>query len=304
MRNGLFPVPVLLFLVLFPFSASGDGGFFIEDVSVIPPVYTIGEVVTLRIIASSPEFDEQAAPFISREDKWFEIKAIETNRRNNKVFIYIQVVSFYPGKRVFPVINFNGHEIRDIELSPQKILDKNDYEFAPVRESLLLPGTKLFILLTFFCCVAIIAIFLFLGKRLLSAARKVPGCFYMFGKRILRRSTMSKLLKLYVSIPPAEVYKRLTREAKNVLERERNLPCLQLTTSELSAMLTSYGRLKAQAETNLVPVLRRGDTVRFGGEPVDRDEILTDIRRIDTFSRFLEREKIRQRKIDGNVRIF
>jgi hypothetical protein len=263
-------------------------GPLVEDVTVIPREYYIGDAVTLRITLSGEASAGGEAPYLPREDKWFQVKTIDTSERGGKVFIFLQVLPFFPGPRMFPPVQYGEQTITGIELHPAALLEKEDYPFASLRETMLLPGSKLYLLLFGLGCAALTACIVVLVKRTHLLYHRAVLQFGRWKGRVDRRKKIRYLLRNCSELPRRDVYRQLTAEAKAAIETVRGFACSHLTTTEIAGWVTEEEARERVPGSYLVPVLRRADEVRFGNKTVSCSRVEEDIRSIETFAFLLE----------------
>ncbi len=260
-----------------------------ENVTIIPESYYIGEPVTVRIVLQVTEETGDEQPYFPQQDPWVRIESVDLVRSNREIFIYLQVTPFYPGRHALPPLIFGGHTISGIELSPQLLLDERDYDFAMLRDVVLLPKTKLMILfasLVFITGIGVIALAIKgTGPLMQSIMRK----FRRNRIRMHRRKTIRYLLENYSTLCPEEVYKQLSGEVKQVLKTEWGIPGNFLTTKEISGMLSSLIHLDNELQSSVMSVLARSDLVRFGGRRVTLELMKEDIRETGQATEALEK---------------
>lgn len=267
-RRGHSAAAILLCALTFLTSAALNA----EEITIIPPEYYTGDAVTLRIVLSGPE--SERLPYLVKEDKWFQLKNIDTAVREDKIFLFLQVIPFYPGAREFPPIRYGGRTITGIVFRPKKVLDEGDYPFAPLRETMLLPGSKLYLLLSLLAAAAAAAVIVAAVKQFRGISRRIAACFSVWKGDMLRKRTLRYLLQNCTALPPREIYRQLTAEIKKTIERECKLPCAHLTSTEIAE---SFSAGYAAVGEKISAVLRRADAVRFGNIPVSAAEIEEDL---------------------------
>jgi hypothetical protein len=278
----------------------------VEDITVIPPEYSIGDAVTLRITLSEAAPAGGETPYLPREDKWFQVKTIDTVERGGKVFIFLQVLPFFPGPRMFPPVQYGEQTITGIELHPAALLDKGDYSFASIRETMLLPGSRLYLLLFGLGCAAAAACIVVCVKRFPLLYHRAVQRFGRWKGRLDRRKKLRYLLRNCSELPRRDVYRQLTAAAKETIQTVRGFACSHLTTTEIAGWVTAEELRELVPGSYLVPVLRRADEVRFGNKTVSCSRMEKDIRSIETFAFLLEKprqaEKIHPSKLHGGPR--
>ena len=260
---------------------SGGGRAAIEEITVIPEDYLIGDAVTLRIVLSGAEAEQKTS--VIESSKWFQIESTDQITRDDTVFLFFQVIPFYPGEREFPRLQYGNMTIDGITFSPRLLLTEEKLPFTPVRETMLLPGTELYMILTVLGIATATAAVVFLVKRFRRLYRNITSAYTNFRSGLQRRKMLHYLLQHRTELPQHEIYRQLTVQAKQSLERSCAVPCFHLTTKEIEAWSIAKNM---ETGKKLIPLFSRADAVRFGNKPVHEGQVLEDIRLLETvFSR-------------------
>lgn len=250
-----------------------------EDILIIPRKYYLGDLITVQVELPSPAEDDRENPSPVNEDRWIEIESINTIEKSGRMYLFLQVRSFFPGERMLPPIRYGGDVITGITLSPQSYIDEEEYPFYSIRDSLLLPNTRWFILLSLCVCAAGLTSAVILGKRVkgvYGALKQKLTDLFESGEMLV---TIRYLRKNYRDLAPREVYKILCSLVKKRIEREFSIGISHMTTVEIAALVPRDHIIKE--------LLSRGDFVRFGGRPVSIDQIAEDIKNLEALARTL-----------------
>lgn len=292
MRMRLFPITLFFLLPALLYS---EEGVAVLDYSVVPTEYSIGDEITVRIELAGA--DNDALPFFTETDKWIDTGKIEQVLQKGKIFLFIPVVTYYPGEKNIPPINFGGATLTGFTLKPRPLIDGDEQEIEPVRETLLLPNTRL-IIFSWTLGFVFLCGFVYLLYRKGAEYGGAVGRFFL---RIVKRAERKRYLKdLANSVgedAPAKIMKKTVQAVKDIVKSEFGCRCETMTVTELTFVLSSLSVLHPISE-----VLDRSNGIIYGERFAEPKELAELVETAVLFNSWIMKNRREIVKAESNVR--
>lgn len=274
---------IFLFVIAVLFSPGrvcGEGMCTVESIHFLPPTYFIGDPAALRITLESGADCVLTAPETFPSNRWVRIESADLDMSGEKPVITVRFVTFYPGDRTLPPIEFGDFVLKDVTLTPASAVEETGRDFAPLLSELLLPGTRLFFFVLFAGTAAVV---LFLTLVLPRAKNMVSSLLRQRQVRLRKKKLLAEISKLKRdggAIDPAMFYLRLSRGVKMYIGEKGMVDCLPLTPGEMWKVVDGTAELSGELSARLIETLRRSETVRFGGASASREQRAEDLRTV------------------------
>ena len=271
---------IVIAVLFFPGRACGEGGCNVESIHFLPPTYFIGDPAALRITLESGTDCVLTAPETFPSNRWVRIESADLEVSGERPVITVRFVTFYPGERTLPPIEFGDFVLKDVTLTPASAVEETGRDFAPFRSELLLPGTRLFFFVLFAGTAAVV---LFLTLVLPRAKNMVSSLLRQRQVRLRKKKLLAEISKLKRdggAIDPAMFYLRLSRGVKMYIGEKGMVDCLPLTPGEMWKVVDGTAELSGELSARLIETLRRSETVRFGGASASREQRAEDLRTV------------------------
>lgn len=274
---------IFLFVIAVLFSpgrACGEGVCTVESIHFLPPTYFIGDPAALRITLESGADCVLTAPETFPSNRWVRIESADLDMSGEKPIITVRFVTYYPGERKLPPIEFGDFVLKDVTLTPASAVEETGRDFAPLRSELLLPGTRLFFFVLFAGTAAVV---LFLTLVLPRAKNMVSSLLRQRQVRLRKKKLLAEISKLKRDgevLDSAMFYLRLSRGVKMYIGEKGMVDCLPLTPGEMRKVVHGTAELSGELSARLIETLRRSETVRFGGASASREQRAEDLRTV------------------------
>lgn len=284
-------IPVLLIIVLIflpGVSIGADTGISSIDTVFLPKKYYIGDKVELRIKLTIEEGYTLQLPDNIPESSWMNFHSIEIIKIDKNSELRIVLTSFIPGTRSLPSLNLGGVVLNSVKLHTSSLIDSTANNFIGIADQLLLPGTKLMLV--------IVLGTLFLGPilvlMLLGPLRKKITEFVRIGRNRRPIKRLNKILRELEDqkgrISCRRFYIRLSREVREYLSKRSEIDFTTLTTQDMSLALNKV--VNAEFSGNISEMMKLADSIKFGRLTTDDTRKISDIILIRNVSSFIETE--------------
>lgn len=250
----------------------------------LPPEYYVGDEVELRIRFHTSESSIPRLPESLPESSWLEFSNIEIGEFGDEWEARITFVSYRPGTRTLPAIEFGDIVIDGIKSHTTSILQADDPGFVESRGQMYLPGTELILAILF----GIVFAGPLAGFGLIGVLRGRLSRF--LAERRRRRPyrdfqrEFKELRGLSEGVDAKSFYFGLSQTFRSYLTKRTNENYLTVTTREL---IQRIGRMLTNRTIldDLTDILIFGDEVKFGGK---RSSISTQQNHMEMIGRSVE----------------
>ena len=237
----------------------------------LPPEYYVGDEVELRIRFLAPDGVNPRSPDSLPESSWLEFSGADIGKIGDEWEARITFVSFRPGTRTLPTIEFGDVVIEGIKSHTSAILETDDPGFVESRGQLYLPGTELIL--------AILIGTVFAGPLAgFGLVGLLRGKFSrILAERRWRRpyrdfqKDFKELYGLSEGIDAKSFYFGLSKTFRTYLTKRTDQNYLTVTTREL---VSRIGQILTDRSVlgDLAGILTFGDEVKFGGKRSSKRE--------------------------------
>lgn len=282
MRARTYPRTVLLALgaVLWLAPVAVLYGQAIAQVVFLPQTFYVGDMVEARVVVRTTETLNLVIPDPLPVTEWITVHSVTIVQRADGFEARIVFQPFFVGTRQLPTIGLGQLDLSGISVFVNSIVTPGDMEPAPVRDQVLLPGTR-------FLAAIILGALVFVPVLVLLTGKWVRGRFrYLVGRwqenRPYRR-LMKNLRNLQAEMNQMDgkrYYIRLLDEARTFFDRHFHASIRAATTEELDEKLESAAA-PPDVRRVLVEMFRFGDLVKFAQQTVtveDRTRHLEELR--------------------------
>lgn len=282
-------VLLIIVLIFLPgVSIGADTGISSIDTVFLPKKYYIGDKVELRIKLTIEEGYTLQLPDNIPESSWMNFHSIEITKIDKNSELRIVLTSFIPGTRSLPSLNLGGVVLNSVKLHTSSLIDSTANNFIGIADQLLLPGTKLMLV--------IVLGTLFLGPilvlMLLGPLRKKITEFVRIGRNRRPIKRLNKILRELEDqkgrISCRRFYIRLSREVREYLSKRSEIDFTTLTTQDMSLALNKV--VNAEFSGNISEMMKLADSIKFGRLTTDDTRKISDIILIRNVSSFIETE--------------
>ena len=269
-------------------SIGADTGINSVDTIFLPKEYYVGDKVELRIKLAIEEGYTLQLPENIPESSWMNLHSVEITKNDKNPELRIVFTSFIPGTRSLPSLNLGGVVLNSVKLHTSSLIDSTGNDFIGIADQLLLPGTKLMLV--------IVVGLLFSGPllvlMLMGPFRKKITEFIKIsrGRRPIKR--LNKILRELEDqkgrISCRRFYIRLSREVREYLSKRSDIDFITLTTQDMSLALNKVVNIELAG--NVSEMMKLADSIKFGRLTTDDSRKISDIFLIRDVSAFVETE--------------
>ena len=269
-------------------SIGADTGINSVDTIFLPKEYYVGDKVELRIKLAIEEGYTLQLPENIPESSWMNLHSVEITKNDKNPELRIVFTSFIPGTRSLPSLNLGGVVLNSVKLHTSSLIDSTGNDFIGIADQLLLPGTKLMLV--------IVVGLLFSGPllvlMLMGPFRKKITEFIKIsrGRRPIKR--LNKILRELEDqkgrISCRRFYIRLSREVREYLSKRSDIDFITLTTQDMSLALNKVVNIELAG--NVSEMMKLADSIKFGRLTTDDSRKISDIILIRDVSAFVETE--------------
>ena len=260
----------------------------ITETLLVPPVFTVGDAVEMRVTLVLPEGLELRPIQNLPEQTWVAVHDVKI--RNDPPFQHVTVkfTSFAPGEKVLPALELGDVTLDNLHIETTSVLSATadaPTGLDPPRDQLPLPQTEIFLLL-FFLFVVVLPM---LAWRFLRPALNLAHNFWKHLERhrpyhrLVRESR--KLQAKLSGLPGPEFYTQLLLLARHYLAARFDRDFSSLTSQEVEALLSPWSTDSAQGWDRL---FHKADVVRFDSREPGDAERLEDLEALRSEAQALE----------------
>lgn len=282
-------VLLIIVLIFLPgISISADTGINSVDTIFLPKEYYVGDKVELRIKLTIEEGYTLQLPENIPESSWMNFHSIEITKIDKNSELRIVFSSFIPGTRSLPSLNLGGVVLNSVKLHTSSLIDSTGNDFVGIEDQLLLPGTKLILVL--------VVGTLFLGPllifMLLGPLRKKITDFVRIGRGRRPIKRLNKILRELEDqkgrISCRRFYIRLSREVREYLSKRSDIDFITLTTKDMSLALNKV--VNTEFAVDISEMMKLADSIKFGRLTTNDTRKISDIILIRNVSSFVEKK--------------
>jgi hypothetical protein len=264
MRLRTRPLASILFLLFIV--VPGFAEYSVTDVIFLPRVYYVGDRVELRVLLRYSAEEEPAPPTEVPTVEWGDVHEITASFENGVGELRLSFTPFTPGTQSIPPISLGSITLGRTDVFVQSILTQEEAELAPTRGPVVVPGTRLALILFLGVLFGGPLLWLFVLRRGLEWIRGLlrryqEGQPYRRLARDLRNLTQSS-----TDIDGRRFYILLGEDFRRYLTRKTGTDCLAATTGEVSERLSGLVDDPIKRR-QLVELLHYGDLVKFADRP-------------------------------------
>jgi len=284
-------VSLLILLIFMPFiSISADTGITGVDTIFLPKKYYVGDKVELRINLKVEDGYTLQLPENLPESSWINFHSVEISKTDKNPEVRIIITSFIPGTRSLPVLYFGRIVLNSVKIHTSSLIDSPDANFIGIANQLLLPGTKIMLIMvvgTLFLGPLLVLIVLGPFRKKITELVKAGR-----GRRPFKR--LNRILKELEDqkgrISCRRFYIRLSSEVREYLSKRSNIDFTTLTTLDMVIALNRVVKNREFAE-NISEMMKLADGIKFGRLTTDDFRKMSDFVLVRNMSSFIETEK-------------
>ena len=253
-----------------PFVAAQQSAAITESV-LVPPVFTVGDPVEMRVTVVVPEGRELRPIQTLPAQDWLVFRDVQI--RNDPPFYHVTIkfVPFAPGEKVLPALAFGDVTLDALRIVTSSVLEKtgNPSTLSPPRDQLALPHTELTLFILFLLLIVLPVAAWRFARPALVLARAV-------WKLVNRRRPYHRLLKdlkkmqaRLAGLGGPEFHTQLLVLVRTYLSSHFGRDFSSLTASEVGRVLEP---LAPGLSAQWARLIHKADVVRFDSrEPVDAE---------------------------------
>ncbi|MEX2442006.1 MAG: hypothetical protein WD492_00265 [Alkalispirochaeta sp.] len=272
-----------LLLVALAGVAASVSGQSITEVIFLPQTYYVGDVVEARVVVRSSEDLDLTAPETLPSTQWVDFRDVLIVQRADGYEVRIVFQPFFVGTRQLPAIDLGAFTVSGVSsvVSSLKTED-GELELQPVRDQLLLPGTRALIAVLVLSIVGIPLVVVFTGgwvRRTFLRLRE----WYRENRpyRTLQKGLKQLQAEMH-ELDGKRYYIRLVDLTRSYLETRYSSVFRSATTGELDIQLRKVG-IPSEQRQGLIELFQFGDLVKFANRRVtvhDRTRHLEALKRL------------------------
>ncbi|TVR66238.1 MAG: hypothetical protein EA427_16440 [Spirochaetaceae bacterium] len=254
----------------------------IAQVVLLPQTFFVGDMVEARVVVRTTETLSLTVPDPLPVTEWITIHSLTIVQRADGFEARIVFQPFFVGTRQLPVIGLGAMELSGVSVFVSSLVEAGDLDPAPIRDQMILPGTRFLIALLVAMVVFVPLLVLGTGKWIRRWIRYLVG---RWRENRPYRRLMKNLKVLQAEMNQVDgkrYYIRLLDEARTFFHRHFHASILAATTEELEGRLEE-AKAPAEIRRGLVEMFRFGDLVKFAQQTVtleDRTRHLDELRRL------------------------
>jgi hypothetical protein len=252
----------------------------ISQVVFLPQTFYVGDMVEARVVVRTAETLDLVVPELLPSTEWITVHSVTIVQRTDGFEARIIFQPFFVGTRQLPTIGLGAMELTGVSAFVNSMIASDDLEHEPIRDQLLLPGTRLLVAIVLGALVAIPLAVVGAGKWF---RRRLVSLFRRYREKKPYRRLVKNLRTLQAEMHELDgkrYYIRLLDEARVFFDNHFDVAIRAATTEELEERLAQAGAAPDTRRT-LVEMFRFGDLVKFAQYTVtveDRTRHLAELR--------------------------
>ncbi|MEI8095592.1 MAG: hypothetical protein WCG80_15385 [Spirochaetales bacterium] len=270
-------------------SAAQQKDITITETVLVPPVFSVGDPVEMRVTLVLPEGVELRPIQTLPTQSWLVFQDVKIRPDPPFQHVTIKFVSFAPGEKLLPALELGDVKLDSLQITTASVLAKESSATAaglsPPRDQLPLPHTEI-ILLTLFLILVVLPVLIW---RFLQPALALLALLW---KHLDRHRPYHRLLresrKLQAKVSGTsgpEFYTQFLLLARAYLSGRFDRDFSSYTATEFASVL---GSASPTAALNWTRMLHKADVVRFDSRNPDDVERLDDLELLRNEARLLE----------------
>jgi hypothetical protein len=207
--------------------------------------------------------------------------------QGNKSYIIIDFSAYTPGLVEFPPLSLGPYNLESQQVYIASVLNEQPetMSLSPLEPALLVPGTLILVYTGVFIIILLVVVtllFVFRGKNIVSRWKE------NYQKKTSTKRLQRTLKRLESLLDrPVDFYTMLSTELRRFLSTQTGIDFFPLTGQDLT-MMTLPLNFSREEINFLSHLLRTGDTVRFGNEPAEAQQLKETIQAVKEFIASLE----------------
>jgi len=272
-------------------------GARVENTIFLPQDFYVGDTVELRVTFIPDGGMRVRAPSEYPMLSWIDFHDISLLEEDGRLQARIRFSSYAPGTRSLPPIEMGDVVLDSIKIHTRSILAGEAHDFYGIKNQLLIPGTRLAIVLTvavlFFGPVLVLS---FAGKLRRRVSSLVAA---QRGRRPSKRvqKVLKELRESEDQMSSRKFYILLDGELRRYLSDRTGSDFRSITSSEFAEHL--YAVLPGGNESRigeLGELMKRSDLVKFGGQNSDKKRREADMNVVSSLVREVEQFEDERRR--------
>jgi len=242
----------------------------ITDMVLVPPVFTVGDPVEMRVTVVVPEGKELRPIQNLPTQDWLVFRDVQI--RNDPPFYYVTIkfVPFAPGDKLLPPLAMGDVTLDTLRILTTSVLEKTGVAtLAPPRDQLALPHTELTLFVLFLLLIVLPVLSWRFAQPALVLAR---GALKLLVRRRPYHRLLRDLRKMQARLAGLggpEFYTQLLVLLRTYLSSHFGRDFSSLTAAEVGQVLEP---LAPGSSASWARLIHKADVVRFDSrEPADAD---------------------------------
>ena len=251
-----------------------DTNATITETLLVPPVFTVGDAVEMRVTLVLPEGLELRPIQNLPAQTWVVLHDVKIRQDPPFQHVTIKFTSFAPGEKVLPALKLGDVTLDNLHIVTASVLSATadtPTGLDPPRDQLPLPQTEIFLLLFFLVIIVLPLLAWKFLRPVFAVARKLWRHLERHRPyhRLVRESR--KLQAKLSGLPGPEFYTQLLVLARHYLAARFHRDFSSFTAQEVEALLSPWSSESAQGWDRL---FHKADVVRFDSrEPGDAERL-------------------------------
>jgi len=261
----------------------------IAEVIFLPQTYFVGDVVEARVVVRSSEDLDLSVPEILPSMGWVDLREISIVQRADGYEVRILFQPFFVGTRQLPAIDLGAFTVSGVSAVVSTLQsEEGELELQPVRDQLLLPGTRALIAVIILSIIGVPLVVAFTGGWV---KRHVGALQARYRENRPYRTLQKGLKQLHGEMHELDgkrYYIRLVDITRSYMEGRYGMVFRSATTGELDVYLRREG-IPEEHRQRLIELFQFGDLVKFANRRVTVHDRSRHLEAVKTLSGELQR---------------
>ena len=266
-------------------------GQSIADVIFLPQTYYVGDLVEARAVVRSSEELDLTVPEPLPSAEWIDLRQVSIIQRADGYEVRILFQPFFVGTRQLPPLDLGGFTVSGVSAVVSSLRgEEGELELQPVRDQLLLPGTRALIAVIVLSIVGIPLLVVLTGGW---ARRKFHALQERYRENRPYRNLNKGLKQLQSEMHELDgkrYYIRLLDLTRSYLEGRYSSVFRSATTGELDPQLRRVG-IPAEQRARVIELFQFGDLVKFANHRVTVHDRTRHLEAVKVLSGELQRRE-------------
>lgn len=280
----------ILLLLLGPGGAGAPAAQTVSQAVFLPQQYYVGDIVEARVVVRGTDALQRDGTNPLPSLPWVEILDVVIVQRADGHEVRIRFQPFFVGTRRLPPIVLGDVTIDNVSAFVGSVLPEENPEPAGMRDQLLLPGTRLLLVLIVVAVFAVPTVLLVAGDW---GRRTVGRLLRWYRERIPYRRFLRGLRGLggrIHEIDAKRFYMDLQQLTREFMDRRFDAGLRAATTGELDDRLSRIG-VPVDSRERLRGMFEIADLVRYANRRVSLEERTAHLEDLRVITRELHRRK-------------